>query len=107
LIASTRVELTMKQPAITPDQVRHLARLACLRLEDHEVEVMVNDLSTILDYMAVLRDVDVEASQEAWVEAMGLREDECREGLARDEALGQSGRAAQDVFVVPTFHRIG
>jgi aspartyl-tRNA(Asn)/glutamyl-tRNA(Gln) amidotransferase subunit C len=107
LIASTRDELTMKQPAITPDQVRHLARLACLRLEDHEVEVMVNDLSTILDYMAVLQDVDVEASREGLADVMGLREDEWREGLSRDEALGQSGRATQGAFVVPTFHRTG
>ena len=97
----------MKRPVVTPDEVRHIARLACLRLEDHEVEVMVNDLSTILDYMAVLRDVDVEASQAGLADAMGLREDECREGLSRDEALGQSGRVAQDALVLPTFHRIG
>lgn len=95
----------MKQPAITPDHVRHLARLACLRLEDAEVEVMVNELSTILDYMAVLRDVDGEASQVGSADAMGLREDEPREGLSRDEALGQSARAAHDSFLVPTFHR--
>ncbi len=97
----------MKLPAITADQVRHLARLACLRLQDDEVEVLVNDLSIILDYMAILRAVDEDEPQAGLADPMGLRDDECREGLSREVALGQSGRAPRDVFVVPAFHRTG
>lgn len=46
--------------ALTPQEVQHVATLARLRLSDEELETMRVQLSHILDYIDMLKDVDVE-----------------------------------------------
>jgi aspartyl/glutamyl-tRNA(Asn/Gln) amidotransferase C subunit len=46
--------------AIGRDEVRHVARLARLRLDDAEVERMTRELSSILDHFEAIRDLPVE-----------------------------------------------
>lgn len=46
--------------SLTPDQVRHIARLARLGIEDAEVERFAGQLSEILDSFERLRQVDTE-----------------------------------------------
>jgi aspartyl-tRNA(Asn)/glutamyl-tRNA(Gln) amidotransferase subunit C len=46
--------------SLSPDQVRHIARLARLGIEDEEVERFAGQLSEILDYFERLRQVDTE-----------------------------------------------
>ncbi len=46
--------------SLTPEQVRHIARLARLGLEDAEVDRFASQLSEILDYFERLRQVDTE-----------------------------------------------
>ncbi len=46
--------------AVTPEEVKHIASLAHLRLEEREVQEMSEQLSSILDHIAELRQVDVE-----------------------------------------------
>ncbi|MEZ4619937.1 MAG: Asp-tRNA(Asn)/Glu-tRNA(Gln) amidotransferase subunit GatC [Caldilineaceae bacterium] len=43
---------------LTTDEVRHVAELAKLALTDAEVEEYTEQLSAILDYADLLRDVD-------------------------------------------------
>jgi aspartyl/glutamyl-tRNA(Asn/Gln) amidotransferase subunit C (EC 6.3.5.-) len=45
--------------AISEAEVRHVARLARLALSDEEIAVMQAQLSAILDYIAMLQEVDV------------------------------------------------
>jgi aspartyl-tRNA(Asn)/glutamyl-tRNA(Gln) amidotransferase subunit C len=44
--------------ALTPDQVRHIARLARLGLTDADVDKFAHQLSDILDYFERLKAVD-------------------------------------------------
>ncbi len=44
---------------ISKDEIKHLARLLRLELEDREVEKYREDLSAILDYMEELKELDV------------------------------------------------
>ena len=44
--------------ALSPTQVRHIAKLARLRISDAEVEKFGHELSSILDYVAKLQEVD-------------------------------------------------
>lgn len=45
--------------SISLEQVRHVARLARIALSDEEIAVMRAQLSAILDYIAMLQEVDV------------------------------------------------
>jgi aspartyl-tRNA(Asn)/glutamyl-tRNA(Gln) amidotransferase subunit C len=46
--------------SLTPEQVRHIAHLARLGIEDGEVDRFAGQLSEILDYFERLRGVDTE-----------------------------------------------
>lgn len=46
--------------SLSPEQVRHIARLARLGIEDGEVDRFAGQLSEILDYFERLRQVDTE-----------------------------------------------
>lgn len=46
--------------SLTQAEVDHVARLARLRLNSSELELMRDQLSNILDYIAMLQEVDVE-----------------------------------------------
>ena len=46
--------------SLTPEQVRHVAKLARLRLSDAEVDKFSGQLSAILEYVAILNEVDTE-----------------------------------------------
>ena len=49
--------------ALTPDQVRHVAKLARLTLTDAEVEKFTKDLGGIFDLIETLREVDTKDVQ--------------------------------------------
>ena len=48
-----------RQQEITPDQVRHVAKLARLHLDDAELRRLEGQLESILEYVAKVREVDV------------------------------------------------
>ena len=59
--------------AVTIDDVRHIAALARLGLNDERAESLVRELNTILQHMDVLSRVDTEGAQEvAGIGAAGL-----------------------------------
>ncbi len=49
---------------LTHDQVRHIAKLAKIKLTDEDVERLAPQLSGILDYFEVLQEVDTEGVAE-------------------------------------------
>lgn len=55
---------------IGEDQVRHVAKLACLDLEDSEVSQYSHDLSNILDLIEKLNQLNIDAVSEADAEAV-------------------------------------
>ena len=90
---------------IDRDQVLHVARLARLRLDDGEVERMAGELSTILDHIEKIGELDLESveptSHVIEVENV-LRPDEPWSSLPRERALEQAPDATADGFRVPS-----
>jgi aspartyl-tRNA(Asn)/glutamyl-tRNA(Gln) amidotransferase subunit C len=77
--------------SLTHDDVRHIAKLARLKLSEEEVDVFAGQLTSILGYVDMLREVDttgVEATAQATGLSNVLRADELRaEPLAEPDAL--------------------
>ncbi|HEX2231915.1 MAG TPA: Asp-tRNA(Asn)/Glu-tRNA(Gln) amidotransferase subunit GatC [Thermoleophilaceae bacterium] len=90
---------------IDRDQVLHVARLARLRLSDAEVGRMGDELSTILDHIEKLNELDLEGveptSHVVELENV-LRDDEPRPSLSHEKALEQAPDAADGGFRVPS-----
>ncbi len=92
--------------AITRQDVLHVAELARLELREDEVERMMRDLGSILEYVAQLEELDtseVPATAQVAVEAAPLRADERAPGLATDQALAEAPRTGDSSFAVPAF----
>ena len=56
---------------LTTDEVRHIAKLCRLNLRDDEVEKFATELSSILDYIDMLQEVDT-ANIEPTAQVTGL-----------------------------------
>lgn len=79
---------------LTPDAVRHIAKLARLRLSEEEVAKFSTELTAILQYVEKLSEVDTEGI-EPTAQVTGLtnrsRADEIRSDMATpDDLLGTS-----------------
>jgi aspartyl-tRNA(Asn)/glutamyl-tRNA(Gln) amidotransferase subunit C len=90
---------------IDRDQVLHVARLARLRLDEAEVERMSGELSSILDHIEKIGELDLEnvepTSHVTEVENV-LRPDEPRPSIPRERALEQAPDATEAGFRVPS-----
>jgi len=93
--------------ALTMDDVRKVALLARLRLSDEELERMQQQLSSILEYMEVLQEVDVtDVPPTAQVTDVVnvMRPDEVRPSLTVEEALANAPAREDGYFKVkPVF----
>ena len=90
---------------IDRDQVLHVARLARLRLADDEIDTMARELSSVLDHIEKISELDLDGvaptSHVVEVENV-LRPDEPRPSWPRDRALAEAPDAAAGGFRVPT-----
>ena len=90
---------------IEREQVQHVARLARLRLSEDEVGQMQTDLSSILDHVDRLAEIDIEGveptSHVVPLENV-LRDDLPRPSLDREVALGQAPDPVDGAFRVPS-----
>jgi aspartyl-tRNA(Asn)/glutamyl-tRNA(Gln) amidotransferase subunit C len=90
---------------IERDQVLHVARLARLRLSDEEVARMSSELSTILDHIEKIGELDLEdvepTSHVVEVENV-LRDDEPRPSWPKERVLEQAPDEAEGGFRVPS-----
>jgi aspartyl-tRNA(Asn)/glutamyl-tRNA(Gln) amidotransferase subunit C len=90
---------------IEREEVLHVARLARLALSDEEIEPMARELSAVLDHVAKIGELDLEAVAPTShvVEIAGaLRPDEPRPCLPREVALAQAPAVSEDGFLVPS-----
>ncbi len=89
---------------LKPEDVEKVAGLARLKLTDEEIGQMTEKLGQVIDYVAVLDEVDVSG-----VEPMAhvadvanvFRDDETRESLPRDAALANAPKSDGKYFLVP------
>ncbi len=94
----------MSDPVITLEQVRHVAALARLELDDAEIETMRAQLDAVLGYMAELDELDVSDIEPTFysIEMQApLRPDEVKPSLEREEALRAAPAEKEGGFVVP------
>lgn len=90
---------------IDREQVLHVARLARLRLTDDEIERMTGELSTVLDHIEKIGELDLDGVEPtAHVVALEnvLRPDEPRPSLPRDVALAEAPDTDGIGFRVPS-----
>jgi aspartyl-tRNA(Asn)/glutamyl-tRNA(Gln) amidotransferase subunit C len=90
---------------IDREQVLHVARLARLRLAEDEVERMSGELSTILDHIEKINELDlddVEPTSHVIELENVLREDEPRESWPRERVLEEAPDVAEGGFRVPS-----
>ena len=89
---------------LTETEVRHVAKLARLKITDKEVELFGRQLSAILEYVRQLEDLDTEG-----VEPLAhcqpihnvFRADEVRKSLSNEEALANAPQRDGEYFAVP------
>jgi aspartyl-tRNA(Asn)/glutamyl-tRNA(Gln) amidotransferase subunit C len=90
---------------IDRDQVLHVAKLARLRLTEEELERMSGELSTILEAIEQIGELDLEGVQPTShvidLENV-LRPDEPRPSLPRERALENAPEASDEGFRVPS-----
>jgi aspartyl-tRNA(Asn)/glutamyl-tRNA(Gln) amidotransferase subunit C len=90
---------------IDGEQVRHVARLARLRLSDEEVDRMAAELAGVLAHIATIDELDldgVEPTSHVVALQSALREDVPVPSLPCELALSQAPSVAAGGFAVPS-----
>jgi aspartyl-tRNA(Asn)/glutamyl-tRNA(Gln) amidotransferase subunit C len=90
---------------IDREQVLHVARLARLGLTEEEVEAMSGELSTILDHVDKISELDLEGVEPTShvIELQNvLRPDEPRPSWPRERVLESAPDPAEGAFRVPS-----
>jgi aspartyl-tRNA(Asn)/glutamyl-tRNA(Gln) amidotransferase subunit C len=94
----------MSQQRISLDDVRHVAKLARLALNDQQLEKLGGQLAPILQYVAKIGQVDVsgvEPIAHALALANVLRDDTVSPGLPLDSVLQNAPATDGPFFKVP------
>jgi aspartyl-tRNA(Asn)/glutamyl-tRNA(Gln) amidotransferase subunit C len=89
---------------IQQEEVQHIAKLARLQLEPHELEVYTGQLDRILGFFEDLSGLDtagVPLTAHPLPVSNAFREDVVRPGLATDAALANAPQREGDYFRVP------
>lgn len=84
---------------IVKTDVDHIAQLACIELDDEELQEFTIQLNTILEYFEELDEVDAELTQEEGVNV--LRADNITPSLSQQEALSNAPRVDSGYFRGP------
>lgn len=90
--------------SISLDEVRHVARLARLELDEAEVLSFQTELNALIGHFQDIKAIDVqgiEPQSHAVLLQNVWAEDEPRTGLTREDALKNSGLKRAGLFVVP------
>jgi aspartyl-tRNA(Asn)/glutamyl-tRNA(Gln) amidotransferase subunit C len=90
--------------SLTRQQVEKVSLLARLRLSADELETMTRQLAQVVDYMALLGELDtsgVEPMAHAIEVANVFREDEVRPSLERTAALANAPHHDGQCYLVP------
>jgi aspartyl-tRNA(Asn)/glutamyl-tRNA(Gln) amidotransferase subunit C len=90
--------------AISREQVEKVSLLGRLVLGDDELDRMTTQLDAILEYMALLGEVDtngVEPMAHALDVANVFRDDRARPSLDRDQALANAPHRDAECYLVP------
>ena len=84
---------------IIKDDVEYIARLACIELDDEDLQEFTIQLNTILEYFEELENVEAELTHEE--EGNVLRGDNITPSLSQQEALSNAPRVDSGYFRGP------
>ena len=90
---------------IDRDELLHVARLARLALHEDELDSTAAELSSILEHVAAIEELDldgVEPTAHLADVSDSLRADEVAPSLPRDVALAPAPAVRDDGFLVPS-----
>ena len=86
-------------PVVEPEEVRHVADLARIDLDDDEVDRFTEQFADILEYFETLDEVpEVDVDEEL---ANVMRPDEVRDSLSQEEALENAPESEDGYFKGP------
>lgn len=89
----------MSDSPVDAEEVRHVAALARVDLEENEVETFAEQFADILSYFDALDEVpEVDADAEL---VNVMRADEVREGLTQEQALSNAPESEDGYFKGP------
>ena len=88
---------------ISPQEVKHVARLASLQISDKELELYTKQIQDVLEYVEQLDRVNVDGVEPIYQTLDGTtnvwREDEVGESLSQEEAVSGAKRTVDGYFV--------
>lgn len=91
--------------ALTIEDVRKVAHLARLQLTEEEVRQYKEQLSSVLDYVELLNELDLEGvppTSHAVARRNVFREDEAQPSLLLEDVLFNAPRQAREQFLIQT-----
>ncbi|MFC7204071.1 Asp-tRNA(Asn)/Glu-tRNA(Gln) amidotransferase subunit GatC [Haloferax namakaokahaiae] len=89
----------MSDTPVDADEVRHVAELARVNLDDDEVDEFATQMADILTYFDALDEVPEVDSEDELVNVM--RPDEVKDGLTQEEALSNAAETEDGYFKGP------
>jgi aspartyl-tRNA(Asn)/glutamyl-tRNA(Gln) amidotransferase subunit C len=90
--------------SVSPDQVRHIAKLARIAMSDDEIDRLVPELNAIIGWVEQLGEVDTEGVEPLTAvidQKLRLRSDAVDDGDCRDAVLANAPDAQHGFFAVP------
>ena len=90
--------------SVSPEQVRHIAKLARIAMSDDELGRLVPELNNILGWVEQLGEVNtdgVEPLATVIDQKLRLRDDVVNDGNIRDQVLANAPDAQHGFFAVP------
>lgn len=90
--------------SVSPEQVRHIAKLARIAMSDSELDRLVPELNAIIGWVEQLGEVDTEGVEPLTAvidQKLRLRADVVDDGDCRDAVLANAPDAQHGFFAVP------
>ena len=90
--------------SVSPDQVRHIAKLARIAMSDEELDRLLPELNNILGWVEQLAEVNTEGVEPLTAvieQKLRLRDDAITDGNVRDDVLANAPEAQHGFFAVP------
>ncbi len=90
--------------SVSPEQVRHIAKLARIAMSDEEIERLAPELNNILGWVEQLSEVNTDGVEPltAVIDLkLRLRDDVVNDGNIRDAVLANAPEAQHGFFAVP------
>jgi aspartyl-tRNA(Asn)/glutamyl-tRNA(Gln) amidotransferase subunit C len=90
--------------SVSPEQVRHIAKLARIAMSDDELERLLPELNNILGWVEQLGEVNTDGVEPLTAvidQKLRVRDDVVNDGNIRDEILMNAPEAQHGFFAVP------